>query len=443
MTPTVSTRHPPAADRADAMPALYRRISRRLLPFLILCYTLSFIDRINIGFAHAQMAADLHFSDAVYGLGAGIFFLGYMAFEIPSNALLARIGARRTIARIMVLWGLGSAATMFVTTPAQFYACRFLLGVFEAGFFPGILFYLGAWYPPRQRAKAFALFMTALYLAGIIAGPVSGAILTVFDRAGGLSGWQWLFLLEGLPSSVLGLVALRFLDDGPAHARWLSDADKAALRDAHAQAEAGPAGGATPARPLLALRDFWLLCGANFAIAAAGYALVFWMPVILHRGGLHGAMRIGLLSALPYLCGIVGMLGMGWRTERRHEWRGHGAAAMLACAAALATLASVDGTVGLLIVLCVAVATHAATLPAFWVLPGLALPKRSMAIAIAAITMSGAIGGFASPFLMGVLNTATGSMRGGLYFNAALLAAGSLALLGTLRARASSRANAG
>ncbi|WP_176047700.1 MFS transporter [Burkholderia sp. BCC1644] len=440
MTPTLSTHLAAVDDRAT--PALYRRISRRLLPFLILCYTLSFIDRINIGFAHAQMAAELHFSDAVYGLGAGIFFIGYMAFEIPSNALLARIGARKTIARIMVLWGLGSAATMFVTTPAQFYACRFLLGVFEAGFFPGILFYLGAWYPPRQRAKAFALFMTALYLAGLIAGPVSGAILSYFDGAAGLSGWQWLFVVEGLPSSVLGLVALRFLDDRPDDARWLSDADKAALRAAHVHAESGSPDVNT-ARPLLAHSDFWLLCAANFAIAAAGYALVFWMPVILHRGGLHGAMQIGLLSALPYLCGIVGMLAMGWRTERRREWRGHGAVAMLACAAALAGLASATGTSHLMIALCVAVATHAAALPAFWVLPGLALPKRSMAVAIAAITMSGAIGGFASPFLMGVLNTATGSMRGGLYFNAVLLVAGAIALLGTLRTRAVSRAHAG
>ena len=211
--------------------------------------------------------------------------------------------------------------------------------------------------------------MTALYLAGMIAGPVSGAILSYFDGAAGLSGWQWLFLVEGLPSSVLGFVALRFLDDRPDDARWLSDADKAALRAAHTQAEAGTPE-ANMARPLLAQRDFWLLCAANFAIAAAGYALVFWMPVILHRGGLHGAMQIGLLSALPYLCGIVGMLGMGWRTERRREWRGHGAIAMIACAAALAGLARVTGTTHMMIALCVAVATHAAALPAFWVLPG-------------------------------------------------------------------------
>ena len=429
MTPTLST-HPAAADDG-ATPALYRRISRRLLPFLILCYTLSFIDRINIGFAHAQMAAELHFSDAVYG--AGIFFIGYMAFEIPSNALLARIGARRTIARIMVLCRLGrddvrhdARAVLRVPLPA---------GCVRGRLLPGILFYLGAWYPPQQREGVRALH--ALYLAGMIAGPVSGAILSYFDGAAGLSGWQWLFLVEGLPSSVLGFVALRFLDDRPDDARWLSDADKAALRRAYA-GRSRHAGGEHG--PLLAQRDFWLLCAANFAIAAAGYALVFWMPVILHRGGLHGAMQIGLLSALPYLCGIVGMLGMGWRTERRREWRGHGAIAMIACAA-LAGLARVTGTTHMMIALCVAVATHAAALPAFWVLPA-ALPKRSMAVAIAAITMSGAIGGFASPFLMGVLNTATGSMRGGLYFNAALLAAGAIALLFTLRTRASSRPDA-
>lgn len=440
MTPNLSTR--PTALDDGATQALYRRISRRLLPFLILCYTLSFIDRINIGFAHAQMAAELHFSDAVYGFGAGIFFIGYMAFEIPSNAWLRRIGARKTIARIMVLWGLGSAATMFVTTPAQFYTCRFLLGVFEAGFFPGILFYLGAWYPPRQRAKAFALFMTALYFAGLISGPVSGAILSYFDGAAGLSGWQWLFLVEGLPSSVFGLVALRLLDDRPDDARWLSDADKAALRAAHAQAEVG-ARAASTGRPVFGQRDFWLLCAANFALAAAGYSLVFWMPVVLRRGGLHSAMQIGLLSALPYLCGIAGMLLTGWHAGRRRAWRGHVAIAMFACAAALVGMARVSGTPHLMIALCIAVAAHAAAMPAFWVLPGLALPKRSMAIAIAAITMFGAIGGFASPYLMGVLNTATGSMRAGLYLNAVLLAAGAIASLGTLRVARASNTNAG
>ena len=435
MTPTLST-HPAAADDG-ATPALYRRISRRLLPFLILCYTLSFIDRINIGFAHAQMAAELHFSDAVYGPARASSSSATWRSRFRATRCL-RGSARAGRSPGSWCCGGGSAATMFVTTPAQFYACRFLLGVFEAGFFPGILFYLGAWYPPQQRAKAFALFMTALYLAGMIAGPVSGAILSYFDGAAGLSGWQWLFLVEGLPSSVLGFVALRFLDDRPDDARWLSDADKAALRAAHTQAEAGTPE-ANMARPLLAQRDFWLLCAANFAIAAAGYALVFWMPVILHRGGLHGAMQIGLLSALPYLCGIVGMLGMGWRTERRREWRGHGAIAMIACAAALAGLARVTGT------------THddrplrrgrdARRVTGVLGAAG-ALPKRSMAVAIAAITMSGAIGGFASPFLMGVLNTATGSMRGGLYFNAALLAAGAIALLFTLRTRASSRPDA-
>ena len=217
----------------------------------------------------------------------------------------------------------------------------------------------------QQRAKAFALFMTALYLAGMIAGPVSGAILSYFDGAAGLSGWQWLFLVEGLPSSVLGFVALRFLDDRPDDARWLSDA-KAALRAAHTQAEAGTPE-ANMARPARAAR--FLAARGQFRDRGRRLCAGVLMPVILHRGGLHGAMQIGLLSALPYLCGIVGMLGMGWRTERRREWRGHGAIAMIACAAALAGLARVTGTTHMMIALCVAVATHAAALPAFWVLP--------------------------------------------------------------------------
>ncbi|MGH8783054.1 MFS transporter [Paraburkholderia sp.] len=426
-----------AADfDADLQDQMYRKISRRLLPFLMICYTLSFIDRINVGFAHLQMAGELRFSDAVYGFGAGIFFIGYMVFEIPGNLLLARIGARLTLSRIMVLWGLGSAAMLFVRSPVEFYVCRFLLGVFEAGFFPGVMFYLGTWYPPARRAKAFAVFMTAMYAAGLIAAPVSGAILAHLDGVWRLSGWQWLFLAEGLPSCAMGVVAYFYLDDAPADARWLSDAEKARIRADQAVAAPAHADGHGE-KGLLSHPALWLLCAGNFAIASAGYALVFWLPSLLRRVGSHDAVQIGGLSAFPFLCGIVAMLWAGRRADRKGAWRTYCVASMVVGAVAMFALASSTSTVTSVSAICVALAALAAALPTFWALPGLLLPRRAMAVTVATITTVGALGGFASPYLIGLLNTVTGSMQAGLHANAWLLALGSVAVYLTHRSSAS------
>src|ERR1700733_8685354 len=221
-----------AAVRASASEfekATYQKVTRRLIPFLVLCYVVSYLDRINVGFAKLQMLSDLGFSEAVYGLGAGIFFLGYFFFEVPSNLLMTRIGARKTIARITICWGVTSMVMMFVKTPVVFYCLRFLLGVFEAGFYPGVILFLTYWFPTGRRAKAFGFFMSASALAGVIGGPLAGTIMGGLDGVDGLAGWQWVFLIEGLPSVVAGIVTLFYLTDRPALATWLAPEQIAAV----------------------------------------------------------------------------------------------------------------------------------------------------------------------------------------------------------------------
>ncbi|WP_156302375.1 MFS transporter, partial [Methylogaea oryzae] len=232
---------PPLDHPDDLENALFRKISRRLLPFLFLLYVVAYLDRVNIGFAKLQMNADLGFSDTVYGVGAGVFFLGYFLFEVPSGLILHRVGARRWIARVVAMWGLISAATLWVDTPASFYALRFLLGLGEAGFFPGIIYYLTLWYPSARRAQTVAVFMAAVPVAGVLGGPLSGWVMTALDGAQGLRGWQWLFLAEGLPAVLLGLFTWFWLDDGPAHARWLTREEKARLLACLARDEDGAA----------------------------------------------------------------------------------------------------------------------------------------------------------------------------------------------------------
>lgn len=259
-------RAPASVDARDDA-ALFRKITWRLMPLLCACYVLNYLDRTNVGYAQLQMKDQLGFSDAVFGLGAGIFFLGYAVFEIPSNLMLAKIGVRATLLRIMGLWGLASAAMMFATTPTQFYVLRFLIGVFEAGFAPGVLFYLTLWFPSRRRAQATALFFMAFGAAPIVAGPIAGLTMTYLDGVLALRGWQWLFLLEGLPSVLLGVIAFRTLSNSPAQAPWLSAAEKQRL--ARLLAEDQAAHGATGRHTFgAAMRDgrVWLIGFMSFLI---------------------------------------------------------------------------------------------------------------------------------------------------------------------------------
>jgi D-galactonate transporter len=410
--------------------ATYRKITRRLIPLLFFCYVLNYIDRINIGYAQLQMKQALDFSDAIYGLGAGVFFLGYFLLEVPSNLLLQKIGARKTMLRIMLCWGIVSAATMFVTTPMQFYVARFLLGVFEAGFFPGIVLYLTFWYPPARRARIVALFMMATVVAGIIAGPLSGWILQNMNGVHGLQGWQWMFVLEGLPSCVLGVVAYVFLDDKPSDAKWLSEDEKELVI---AELAAGPQttaqfGNATRQAFLDPL--VYLLCFASFTILCGGYAISFWLPTLIRGMGVADLQKVGLYSVVPYAVGAFAMVWFGKHSDSRQERRWH-----FAVAAAMGALGLVGSTftsnnlwlsIGLL---AMATAGIVSSLPVFWAVATSHLSKASAAAGIAIITSVSNLAGVASPYALGLIKTSTGSLTAGLYVVAALLLVGAMSIL--------------
>ena len=265
----------------------------------MLCYVIAYLDRVNVGFAKLQMSQDLGFSEAVFGLGAGVFFLGYFLFEVPSNLLMHRIGARIWIARIMITWGLLSAMFMFVETPTGFYVLRFLLGLAEAGFYPGVILYLTYWYPAQRRAKIIALFMSAIPVAGIFGNPLSGWIMEAFHGAHGLQGWQWMFLIEALPAILIGIVTVMYLDNGIDRAKWLSDEEKRLLtREIEAdQKQAGAQRHSL--REVFADKRVWWMCLIYFTFVAGQYGLTFWMPTLVKSTGVSGAFKIGLLSAIP------------------------------------------------------------------------------------------------------------------------------------------------
>jgi len=416
-------------DRDDV---LYARVSRRLLPFLFLCYVAAYLDRVNVGFAKLQMQADLALSDTVYGIGAGIFFVGYFLFEVPSNLLLEKVGARRWIARIMVSWGIVSAATMFATGPLSFYALRFLLGVAEAGFFPGVVLYLTYWYPARRRARIVALFMSGVAVAGVLGGPLSGWIMGHFAGSGGLAGWQWLFLLEGVPSVVLGIWTWFYLDDGIRSARWLPDADKAVLERALAQDAATQA--RLPLRAVFTSARVWQLALVYFLFVMGLYGVSFWLPQLVKNSGVADVARIGLLTAIPYGVAAVVMVLAARHSDRRGERRWH--AALAGCAGAAGLVVSVlyaDNTVIALAALSLATAGILTTFPIFWSLPTALLGGTAAAAGIALINSVGNLAGFASPYLVGAIRDATGSTAAGMSLLAASLVAGALLVLRTPR----------
>ena len=419
------------ATMSSEQPGVYRKVNRRLIPFLFICYVAAYLDRINIGFAQLQMKADLGFSDAVYGLGAGIFFFGYALFEVPSNLLLEKIGARKTLLRIMVLWGLTSAGMMFVTTPTQLYIARFLLGLFEAGFFPGIILYFTYWYPSGMRARIIALFMSGMAVAGIIGGPLSGLIMNNLAGVNGWAGWQWLFLLEGLPAVLLGVMAWFLLQDRPRDARWLSAHEKDLIEDTLQQDQRtlGPAHHGSLRH---ALRDpkIYILAFAYFTFIAGTYVITFWLPTIVKSFGVSDPLHIGLLTAIPYIIGAVGMVLLSKHSDRRRERRWHTAGAAFLGGAGLVVASLLSGHLALaLVALSFATVGILATMPLFWAMPTAYLSGSAAAGGIALINSLGLIGGFVSPFVIGWFRTQTGSVNGGLYFVTALMLLGAVTLL--------------
>jgi ACS family tartrate transporter-like MFS transporter len=400
---------------------------RRLIPFLFLLYIVAYLDRINVGFAALQMNQALGFSATVYSFGAGIFFLSYGLFEVPSNVILARVGARRWIARIMISWGLVSSAMMFVRGPAGFYALRFLLGAAEAGFFPGIIFYLTRWFPARDRARSIAAFMTAVLIAGVVGSPISGALLSLHGL--GLAGWQWLFLLEGIPAVVLGFVVLRSLPERPEDARWLSAAEKAALAARlEDEAQTMKAEARTTGEALTSGR-IWLLAIVYFTIPVTLYGIGFWLPQMIKAASGGSNFTVGVLSAIPYAAGAVAMVIAGRHSDRTGERRGHIAIAAVVSAVGLALSTQAIGVTSSIASLSVAMLGLASMMGPFWALATSTVRGVGAAASIALINSVGNTGGFVGPYLLGAINDATHSFAIGLLAIAAMLVAGASLVL--------------
>ncbi|WP_426401000.1 MFS transporter (plasmid) [Ralstonia sp. R-29] len=415
--------------------AVYRRLNRRVLPFLAVCYLFAYLDRINIGFAKLQMQSDLALSDAAYGLGAGVFFLGYVLFEVPSNLLLAKIGARRTLSRILLLWGITSAAMLFVTNVGTFYSLRFLLGAFEAGFAPGMIYYLSQWYPGARVARAMAIVLCAAPIGGAIGAPVSTWIMAHLAGTSGLAGWQWMFLLEGAPSILLGVAAYFYLVDKPADATWLTEAQKAFIASLVERSNTGRSESFAKA---LTDPNMYVLAAAYFCLICGLYAVSFWLPTILKSAGLTDLLKIGLYSAVPYLVSIVAMYALGQSSDRRGERRWHSAVTAMLGAGFLAAAAYSTSFPAALASITLATAAVFASYTVFWAIPQEHLKGTAAAGGIAFINSIGLFGGFFSPTIVGWTKAATGSLQAGLLVIATLLVIGAI-LLAVRRSAAASK----
>ncbi|MEM5429285.1 MFS transporter [Cupriavidus oxalaticus] len=420
-----------SSDRS-AEDTVYKKISRRVMPIVLIAYIFAFLDRINIGYAQLQMKQDLAFSDAVYGLGAGIFFVTYLLFEVPSNLLLEKIGARLTFLRIMVLWGLTSAATAFVTEPWQFYAIRLLLGIFEAGFFPGVILYLTYWYPSHRRGRVTGLFLFGMPVTGVLGGPLSGMIMSSMEGLGGMHGWQWLFLVEGLPTVLLGFLVYRMLPDNPDGTPWLSNAEKALVRSVMNADHRGDALDGHHGKLAAALADpmTYVLAFIYFCCACAVYTVTFWLPTMIKGIGIGEIAMIGWYTAVPYFFGALGVLVISRSSDYFGERRWHVGGTLAIGAIALASTSFLGTAVApVMALLCIAAFFIFGGGSLFWSIPPTYLGRQAAAAGIAVISSLGILGGFVSPTLIGWIKGATGSIQMGLLSLTGLVLAGGLTIL--------------
>ncbi|HTM42141.1 MAG TPA: MFS transporter [Terriglobales bacterium] len=430
------------ALQPDFETTLLSKLTRRLVPFLFLLYIVAYLDRINVGFAALQMQGQLHLSDEVYGLGAGLFFAGYFVFQLPSNLLLERVGARHWLAGLMVAWGAISSSMIFVRSPHSFYALRFLLGVAEAGFFPGVILYLKNWFPADARARTVAWFMTAAPLSGVVGGPISGALLGL--RHSGLAGWQWMFLMEGVPAMLLGGLAAYYLTDRPDQATWLSDEQRnwllATLRREHDETAAVTH---TNVWAAFTHPGIWLLVVVYYGLATVSYGISLWLPNLIRSLSGVSDFVIGLLSTIPYIAAAISMVLVGVHSDRTGERRWHTAVPAFAGAAGLVLAAQSTSLVPMVAGLTVAVLGVFSMLGPFWTMPANLLTGTAAAAAIALINSVGNLGGFFGPYIIGLVRTHTGSFKEGLLVIGATLAVGgAIALLVRLRGEAQVRDHA-
>jgi MFS family permease len=406
----------------EAEERAYAKVTWRLLPFLGACYLIAYLDRVNVSFAKLHMLSDLTMSEAAYGFGAGVFFVGYFLFEVPSNLILHRVGARIWIARIMITWGLVSGAMALTGTFAQltgfgadkvFYALRFLLGVAEAGFFPGVLLYLNYWYPSHRQSRAVALLLAAQPLSFVLGAPISGAIMQSFGGAYGLYDWQWLFLLEAIPAIFFGMGVLFYLNNGIDDSTWLTAGDKSLLKDRLAL-EARTKND-YPLRVLFSIRALWLFTAIYLLIVMGVYGINFWLPSIIQRTGVRSLLSIGWITALSYFVSAILAVLIARRAERRNEKRWHAAFAAALGGASLA-LSAVFSDSTLLTVAFVTLASTGGlvSMSLFWSFPGSILVGAGVAAGLAAINSIGNLGGFIGPYLLGGLTDWLGSATAGI-----------------------------
>src|SRR6266404_2255534 len=408
--------------------AVVRRLTWRLVPFLFLLYIVAYLDRINVGFAALQMQQQLAFTDAVYGLGAGMFFAGYFCFQVPSNLVLQRLGARRWIASLMMVWGVISSAMVLVNGPRSFYALRFLLGAAEAGFFPGVIFYLKTWFPAQARARTVARFMTAAPLSGVVGGPLSGALLELHLKAG-FAGWQWMFLMEGIPAVLLGVVTLFYLVDSPAEAVWFSGTEREWLLETLGREQkVVPTSGGTFSA--LKMGRILMLALVYFGLNTVSYGISLWLPKMIKSLSGVSNFTVGVLSAIPYVAAAVAMVVVGLHSDRAGERRWHTALPAFAGAIAL-SLAAYSTSVGpSIFLISIAVLGVFSMMGPFWAMPTSLLSGAAAAAGIAFINSVGNLGGFAGPYVIGLVRTSTGQFKGGLLLvSAALATSGAVALI--------------
>jgi MFS transporter, ACS family, tartrate transporter len=423
------------AIERDFETAIVAKLTRRLIPFLFLLYIVAYLDRINVGFAALEMQQQLGFNDAVYGLGAGMFFAGYFFFQVPSNLVLARVGARRWIAVIMMVWGVISASMVFVNAPRSFYGLRFLLGAAEAGFFPGMILYLKNWFPAAARAQAVALFMTAGPLAGVVGGPISGVLLGIHSSH--LAGWQWLFLIEGLPAVLMGSTVLVFVSDCPEDAPWLNEEERIWLAET-LQREKQLAPDANKREVLAAFRNLniWLLTLVYFGVTTCTYGLSLWLPNLIRSVSGTSNFVVGLLSTIPYIATAIAMVLAAQHSDRTRERRWHLAGSAFVGTLGLWSAAYASSTWSEIATLSLALLAAYSTMGPFWATAAGLMSETSAAAGIALINSFGNLGGFFGPSMLGFVRNATGGFRGGLLFTGVMLIlSGAVAL--AVRPRAS------